>query len=325
MQRRNVARPQRHRCKPATSGRETPPRRLPFQERRQGKRSRRKWHSSVNRYRLHPDQLTAYRGHSLLILDSRARLATGLDGLYFRRTRFLSRCVLEVDGREPELVSANPVEPHAITSYHLAPSPAGTDAGPPDQDSGGEIARKAIEILVNRFVGGGLHQDVHVTNHGLAEATVALSFQLDADFADQREASEDRREQNAPVSRRWTTDPQGGGELAFSYRQRLGPPGRRVSDYRPAARRSPSVRACSMPFMIAATSLCTCAGEATTPRPEGQDSLPLPLRVVWHEQTATIASRAKAMRINVPSRSSDELPPAHRRKDCSIPSCDSCR
>jgi glycogen debranching enzyme len=174
--------------------------------------------TDVNVYRLRPDEFTIYRGHCVLITDSRGRIGSGLEGLYFRRTRFLSRCILRVDGAEPDFVSANPVEPHTMTSYHLAGSPAGAAAGPPgDHGGGGEIAHKAIEIQLNRFVGGGLHLDVHVTNHGLAEAMVAIGFELDADFADHSEAAEGERQQQAPVSRSWAAG-ESGAELTFVYR-----------------------------------------------------------------------------------------------------------
>ncbi|MBV9758061.1 MAG: amylo-alpha-1,6-glucosidase, partial [Alphaproteobacteria bacterium] len=96
--------------------------------------------------------------------------------------------------------------------------PAGAAAGPRgDQKDGGEIAEKAIEIQVNRFVGGGLHQDIHVTNHGLAETTVTIGFELDADFADQREAAQGKRQQDAPVARSWAVD-DAGAVLTFAYR-----------------------------------------------------------------------------------------------------------
>ncbi|MBV9755631.1 MAG: hypothetical protein JO047_01105, partial [Alphaproteobacteria bacterium] len=109
--------------------------------------------SDVNVYWLRPDELTVYRGHCVLITDGCGRIGSGIEGLYVHRTRFLSRCLLRVDGAEPHFVSANPVEPHAMISYHLARSPAGAAAGPRgDQKDGGEIAEKAIEIQVNRFV-----------------------------------------------------------------------------------------------------------------------------------------------------------------------------
>ncbi len=175
---------------------------------------------SVNLYWLRPGELTAYRGHSILVLDSHGHVGARMEGFYHRRTRFLSRLVLKVNGAEPTFVSANPVEPHSITSYHLAPSPAGAAAGPDPEDEekgGGEIARKGIEIHVNRFVGGGLHQDVHVTNHGMAETRVTLAWELAADFADQSEAQQGQRQQQAPVQALWRGGPEGGGEIEFRY------------------------------------------------------------------------------------------------------------
>jgi glycogen debranching enzyme len=170
----------------------------------------------TNLFWLRPGELVAWRGHSVLIVDDKGALASGLHGLYFKRTRFLSRCVFTVDGKGPEFVSASTARPHAIISYHLAPSPEGNAAGPPNEKQGGEIAEKAIEIQVNRYVGNGLHQDVHVSNHGLAEATVTVGIELDADFADQREATQGKRQQSAPVERSWKAG-EDGAELTFTY------------------------------------------------------------------------------------------------------------
>src|SRR5579875_300683 len=117
-----------------------------------------------NVYWLRPGELAVWRGHSVLILDDRGGLANGMEGLYFRRTRFLSRCVLMGDGRHLDYVSANPVRAHSLISYHLSPSPAGSAARPHNRREGGEIAHKAIAIEVQRFVGNGLHQDIHVAN-----------------------------------------------------------------------------------------------------------------------------------------------------------------
>lgn len=149
--------------------------------------------------------------------DIEGNVRSGTEGFFLYRTRFLSRLLLKVDDQEPHFVSANPVEPHFMISYHLAASPAGAAAGPPeDKDkSGGELAEKAIEIQTNRYVGGGLHLDVHITNHGLTGTTVTLTWELAADFADQQETQQGARQQNAPVGLGWTKH-DGGGELAFS-------------------------------------------------------------------------------------------------------------
>ncbi|MBN9562273.1 MAG: hypothetical protein J0H14_16340 [Alphaproteobacteria bacterium] len=176
--------------------------------------------TDVNLYWPRPGELSAYRGHSILVTDSHGRVAAGLEGFYLHRTRFISRLVLKVEGSEPKFVSANPVTAHSLISYHLAPSPAGAAAGPsPDKpdNGGGEIAEKGIEVQINRFVGGGLRQDVHVTNHGMAETSVTLAWEVAADFADHTEAQSGKRQQDAPVNDEWAARADG-CDLTFRYR-----------------------------------------------------------------------------------------------------------
>ncbi|MDB5101928.1 MAG: Amylo-alpha,6-glucosidase [Cyanobacteria bacterium RYN_339] len=155
----------------------------------------------VNRYRMFPETLVAFADEAIFVTDVHGRVARGLEGFYRHQTRFLSRLGITIDGREPTFVSANAVDPYSFISYYLAP-------GPGD----GETAASGIELQVNRFVGGGLHQDVILTNHTLAPATVELAFEVDADFADIAEAIQGHRQQQAPVARAWQA-----GVLAFTY------------------------------------------------------------------------------------------------------------
>lgn len=173
--------------------------------------------TDVNLFWLRPGEQSCHRGHAVLITDIEGNIRSGVEGFYFRRTRFLSRMAMRVDGSEPHFVSANPVEPHMLISYHLAASQAGAKAGPnPESGSGGEIADKGIEIQMNRFVGGGMHLDVHVTNHALAPTSVTLAWELAADFADQAEARTGKRQQTAPVQPEWQPGAEGGA-LRFRY------------------------------------------------------------------------------------------------------------
>ena len=180
----------------------------------------------VNRCSVRPGDLIAHRGYTVLVTDTHGRIGDGIKGFYLHRTRFLSRLQIKVNGANPEFVSANTVDHHFMTSYHLAPSPAGAAAGPtPDDDSngGGEIAKKGIELQVNAFSGGGLHLDVIVTNHAMAETEITLTLELAADFADLTEASDGKRKQNALVERRWTNGARNGsgeseGKLEFRYK-----------------------------------------------------------------------------------------------------------
>ena len=108
--------------------------------------------------------------------------------------------------RQPSNVSANAVDqliPRSpITSRPRLPArkPARNRDG---DKGGGEMVRHGIELQINRFVGGGLHLDVYVTNHALAPADIELCWEFDADFADRAEAEQGERQQNAPVERHW--------------------------------------------------------------------------------------------------------------------------
>ncbi len=181
----------------------------------------------VNRCSVRPTDLITHRGYAVLVTDTRGRIDGGKEGFFFHQTRYLSSLGIRIDGSDPTFVSANTVDHHLLTSYHLAPSPAGRAAGPtPEDDSstGDEIVQKAIELQVNAFVGNGLHLDLVVTNHALAETSVTLSLELGADFADLNEAQAGRRQQNALVERAWTADAARGageeshGTLTLRYR-----------------------------------------------------------------------------------------------------------
>jgi glycogen debranching enzyme len=204
----------------------------------------------LNRFHVHPEFLVVYQGHACLIADLHGAIRQGLAGLYFRNTRFLSQMNCKVDGKDPTFISANVVNSYSMIAYYFAPSPAGAAAGPEPQkpDSGGEIVHKAIEIQVNRFLGGGLHQDVYVTNHALSPAHVELSWELAADFADQSEVQQGERQQQAPVEQSWSGS-EGGGALTFYYRH---PELRHRTQVRFTAAARPEMRAgaVSIPLLL---------------------------------------------------------------------------
>jgi glycogen debranching enzyme len=130
-----------------------------------------------------PEALIAYQGHSMLLTNIHGHMREELHGFYHHKTRFLSRFHVRLDGRDPHFVSANLVDAHSMIGYYLAPvAPViGPDGRPQPQD---EIEQKGLELQVNRFVGGGLHQDLVLTNHTLRAVTVELSVEVSADYHD---------------------------------------------------------------------------------------------------------------------------------------------
>lgn len=138
----------------------------------------------LNEFRMFPEALIAYQGQSMLITDIHGRMRQDdLHGFYHHKTRFLSRFVMRVGGTAPQFVSANLVDAHSMIAYYLAPTPRADHPGDV-RDTRDEIQLKGLEIQVNRFVGGGLHQDVVITNHTLAPVEVAVDFELGVDYHD---------------------------------------------------------------------------------------------------------------------------------------------
>ena len=152
--------------------------------------------------RLRPRQGTNY------VSSGRTVLATGEDGvvrdapdqgLLVYETRLLSRWRYLVDGKEPRLVSASNVAQRSWLGYFIAHAQAGASAVIP----GAEMAQQAVELRLSRYAGGGLHEDIDLTNFTGGPVEFVLALELASDFADPAETERGRR-QHGRRSTRWT-------------------------------------------------------------------------------------------------------------------------
>lgn len=105
--------------------------------------------NNLNRFRPRPSHLINYEGHAFLIADLDGFIGRGIEGFYYRQTRFLSKMRLALDGSEPSSVSANAVDTYSSIAYYVAPSPAGAKGGPqPGGDKGGgEMVRHSSRSI----------------------------------------------------------------------------------------------------------------------------------------------------------------------------------
>lgn len=171
--------------------------------------------------RIDSERVTIHCGRHVLAFSRHGTIEPKEDGYYYNQTRLISRFGLTSEGKTLKSVACVPVEPHATVAYLLSPSPAGGKAGPPgdpeNKEGGGAVVEKAIEIQINTYVGGGYHQDVHVTNHAFADATFVLDIEFDADFADMQEVSKGSIKRRARIHRSFSAPAFGRGELTFAY------------------------------------------------------------------------------------------------------------
>lgn len=128
------------------------------------------------------------QGAAVLTTDLDGFVTADEHGFYVHETRLLSRWRVLVDGVPPVTVAISNVEQHSSLGYYLIRRA--------DQEGlpRAEIAQQAIELRVTRFVGGGLHEDLDLTNFTAEVRRLRLEIEVDADFTDQGEVGGPRRQ-----------------------------------------------------------------------------------------------------------------------------------
>jgi glycogen debranching enzyme len=115
--------------------------------------------------------LTILEGSTFCISDDRGDIAEETSGFFAHDTRFLSRLVLRVGGKQPLLLSSGRVE-HFQAGFYLR---NGTADGLP---------RDSLSIARERFVGTGMQEKVTLRNESPERIDVLVGLEIEADFAD---------------------------------------------------------------------------------------------------------------------------------------------
>lgn len=155
--------------------------------------------------RLRPRAGTTYVSSDRTVLATRddGVLVPELDrGLFVDETRLLSRWRWLIDGIPPQAVSSSNIAQHSWLGYFIAPAPGGHAEQGRDPISG--TAQEAVELRLSRYVGGGMHEDVDLTNFARWPVRLTLQLEIGSDFADQAETGGDRRQKGSRSSV-WTT------------------------------------------------------------------------------------------------------------------------
>src|SRR5215212_8515045 len=167
------------------------------------------------------------RSDTIAISQGRTVLSTGRDGfisdgaehgLFVNQTRLLSRYRYLIDGQPPQPNASANVEQHSWLGYYIT-LPPGTRNGKPDQGSGQvpQAAEQTLELRLSRYVGGGVHEDVDLTNFTQQPTAFRLELEVAADFADQSETGGERQQQGE-LTAAWREAGADAWELTFDYR-----------------------------------------------------------------------------------------------------------
>lgn len=177
-------------------------------------------HDFLVRLRPWDDLICVSQGRTVLATESDGFFDGGPNrGLFVHQTRLLSRYRYLIDGRPPRRVAGSNVAQHTWLGYYVT-FPPGEDPGERDHGSGHvePESEQTLELLLARYVGGGVHEDADLTNFSRRTVSFTLAIEVDADFADQGETLDpgDGGEERprGRTERHWTTD----NELTFEHR-----------------------------------------------------------------------------------------------------------
>src|SRR5215216_3091999 len=147
------------------------------------------------------------RQDTLYVSQGRVVFATQRDGmlepepehgLLVYKTRMLSSYRYLIDGQPVHAVASTSVEQHSWMGYYITAAPQVDDKGQKSETS--DPARAAtqhtLEMILRRFVGPGVHEDVDLTNYTQKPTTFTLQLEIEGDFADQNETDKPEAERN---------------------------------------------------------------------------------------------------------------------------------
>lgn len=123
-----------------------------------------------------PPQLTSNEGSVILVAGQDAQIIFPSDqGLYFHDTRLISAWLIFANGVPWKLLNSGAVTHYAARIFLT------NDVVPTES---GEIPQHTVGLAIGRSIGGGLHEDLDLTNHGAKPVRFNLEIAIRCDFAD---------------------------------------------------------------------------------------------------------------------------------------------
>ena len=143
-----------------------------------------------------PPQLAIHEGNAVLITQPDGQIAWPTSmGLYFLDTRMISSWSLYANGVEWDLLnSGTPL--YYLARIYLTNRTIPTEAG--------DIPARTLSLVVGRRLGGGIHEDFDVTNHGPNPVRFNLEVVIRSDFADVFEVKSDNIVRRGRITSEWS-------------------------------------------------------------------------------------------------------------------------
>ena len=156
-----------------------------------------------------PPQLAINDGNAVLLTEQDGQIAWPSDkGLYFYDTRLISNWAIFANGVSWDLLNSGNITHYAARIFLTNGTIATED---------GDIPRHTLGLALGRSIGGGLHEDLDLTNHGATTVRFNLEVAIRCDFADIFEVKSKHIVRRGRITTQWSA---AHAQLRTAYRNR---------------------------------------------------------------------------------------------------------
>jgi len=156
-----------------------------------------------------PPQISIHQGQTVLISDPDGQINWPSErGLYFLDTRVVSSWTVYANGEVWELLNGGAVTYYASRIF-LTNRSIATEAG--------KIAPRMLGFTISRWIYGGMHEDLDITNNSMKPIKFQLEIAIRCDFADLFEVKSGNIVRRGRITTEWSQARQ---QLRTIYRNR---------------------------------------------------------------------------------------------------------
>ncbi len=156
-----------------------------------------------------PAQIAIHQGQTVLVTEPDGQVKwPSTRGLYFRDTRVISAWAIYANGKSWDLLNGGAVSYHAARIFQ-------TNRAFESED--GPIPARTLGLTIGRYIDGGLHEDIDITNNNRYPVRFNLEIAIRADFADIFEVKSDRIVRRGRITTSWSEKRQA---LHITYRNK---------------------------------------------------------------------------------------------------------
>jgi len=150
--------------------------------------------------RIGPPHLVVHQGQTVWVSEPDGQVGDDEQkGLMFRDTRLISYWRVQANGQDWDLVSGGAIS-HFAARVFLTNRTIITEDG--------DIPPRTLSLVLGRWLSGGAHEDLDLTNHGRHAVRFNLELVIRSDFADLFEIKDERLIRRGRMTTDWLDDAQ---------------------------------------------------------------------------------------------------------------------